>query len=72
MVGKLQRFRYREHRIVNFEMETSALYGLGALMGHDMVTLCALIANRATGEYNADHKETVRSLIAMVLDQLTK
>jgi uridine phosphorylase len=71
MIKKLQSFRFQGHRIVNFEMETSALYGLGALMGHEMVTICTLIANRATGDYNPDHKKVVNSLIALVLDQIT-
>jgi uridine phosphorylase len=67
MIRKLQTFSYQGHRIVNFEMETSALYGLGALMGHEMVTICTLIANRATGEYNPNHKQVVNSLIDLVL-----
>jgi uridine phosphorylase len=71
MLKKLQGFRFQGHRIVNFEMETSALYGLGALMGHEMVTICTLIANRATGDYNPDHKKIVLELIALVLDKLT-
>ena len=71
MIKKLQSFTHQGHRIVNFEMETSALYGLGALMGHEMVTICVLIANRATGQYNADHKSVVNDLIAMVLNQIT-
>ena len=72
MISKLQTFRHDGHRIVNFEMETSALYGLGALMGHEMVTICALIANRATGHYNPDHKLVVNDLIALVLDHITR
>lgn len=72
MINKLQGFTFRSNRILNFEMETSALYGLGALMGHEMVTICALIANRATGQYNADHKTVVNDLITMVLDQITR
>ena len=72
MIKKLQTFRLRDHRIVNFEMETSALYGLGALMGHKTATICVLIANRATGQYNADHKRVVNDLIDMVLDHLTR
>lgn len=71
MLLKLQSFRYKGHRIVNFEMETSALYGLGALMGHEMVTICTLIANRATGDYNPDHKKVVMELITLVLNKLT-
>ncbi|MCK9204588.1 MAG: nucleoside phosphorylase [Bacteroidales bacterium] len=71
MISKLQSFHHNGNRIINFEMETSALYGLGALMGHEMVTICALIANRATGDYNGDHKKIVRNLIALVLDTIT-
>jgi len=70
MISKLQKFRHNEHRIINFEMETSALYGLGALMDHKMVTLCALIANRATGEYISDHKPCIDKLIDLVLETL--
>ena len=72
MIKKLQSFSHYGHRIINFEMETSALYGLGALMGHEMVTICALIANRATGQYNPDHKLVVNDLIALVLDHITR
>ena len=72
MMHKLQSFRHKGHRIMNFEMETSALYGLGALMGHEMVTICTLIANRATGEYNPDHKKVVLELISLVLNQITR
>lgn len=71
MIRKFQSFRHGNHRIINFEMETSALYGLGALMGHQMATVCVLIANRATGTYNQDHKSVVRDLITMVLERIT-
>jgi uridine phosphorylase len=71
MIRKLQGFRHGEHRIVNFEMETSALYGLGALMGHHTVTICALIANRATGVYHGDHRDLIKRLIDLVLEKLT-
>lgn len=72
MIHQLQTFRFNDHRIVNFEMETSALYGLGALMGHRMATVCVLIANRATGNYNKDHKKVVNNLIEMVLNLCTR
>ncbi|MFC2101746.1 hypothetical protein ACFLS7_02015 [Bacteroidota bacterium] len=70
MIDKLQRFHCQGHRIANFEMETSALYGLGALMGHETLTICALVANRATGEYNPHHGPVIREMIALVLDRL--
>lgn len=72
MIRKFQSFKHNGHRIINFEMETSALYGLGALMGHQMATVCVLIANRATGNYSRNHKDSVKSLISLVLEQLTK
>ena len=72
MLHKLQGFRHGGHRIINFEMETSAIYGLGALMGHETVTMCAVIANRATGNYNPDHIKVVRSMIEMFLDLITQ
>ncbi len=71
MIEKLRTFDHQGLRIINFEMETSALYGLGALMGHEMVTLCALIANRATGAYIPDHKRLIADLIKLVLDTIT-
>jgi uridine phosphorylase len=72
MIEKLRGFVHNGNRILNFEMESSALYGLGALMGHEMVTLCALIANRATGKYNPDHRQVVNDLITMVLTTITR
>ncbi len=70
MIDKLQRFHCQGHRITNFEMESSALYGLGALMGHETLTICALVANRATGEYNPHHGPVIKELIKMVLEGL--
>ena len=70
MNEKLQRFRFNNQRIINFEMETSALYGVGRLLGHNVVTVCALIANRATHSYSNDHKWMIKSLIEMVLDKI--
>ena len=66
----LNRFEFKEHRITNFEMETSALYGLGALLGHESCTVCAIIANRFVKEYSKDYKKTVQELISVVLRRL--
>jgi uridine phosphorylase len=65
---KLQQFSYQNNRIVNFEMETSALYGFGKLLGHHTITVCAVIANRYHKTYSKDYKATVRNLIEKVLD----
>ena len=68
---KIKSFRYKDERIINFEMETSALYGLGSLLGHRVMTVCALIANRATDETWPDHKALIGKLIDLVLERLT-
>jgi len=70
MISKLQNFHCRGHRITNFEMETSALFGLGALMNHETLTICALVANRATGEYNPNHCPVIMELTEFVLNGL--
>jgi uridine phosphorylase len=67
---KLSSFQYQKHRITNFEMETSALYALGKMMGHHCCTCCAIIANRSRKEYADDYKVIVNDLIQTVLDRL--
>ena len=65
-------FSWEEERIVNYEMETSALYGLCAALGHKATTICAVVANRSRKEKSKDHKKTVQSMIEMVLERSTK
>jgi len=69
---KLTAFRYGELRITNFEMETSALYGLSKLLGHHAATVCAIIANRIAKQYSRDYHKTVNDLIVKTLENLTK
>lgn len=64
-------FNYQGMRITNFEMETSALYGLAKNLGHHPLTICAIIANRESKTFSADHQATVRKLIQFVLNNLT-
>ncbi len=67
---KLGSFRHGGLRVTNFEMETSALYGLGKLLGHDCCTLCAIIANRVAKRYSKDYRKAVDDLIRLVLERL--
>lgn len=64
-------FRYGDLRITNFEMETSALYGLSSLLGHRAVTVCAIIANRYRKEFAEKPELVIGELIDMVLERLT-
>ncbi|MBG14910.1 MAG: phosphorylase [Crocinitomicaceae bacterium] len=67
---QLNSFSFNKHRITNFEMETSALYGLSSLLGHNACTTCAIIANRFKKEYSKDYKKTVDQLIEVVLERI--
>ena len=67
---KMEAFRYRKNKICNFEMETSALYYLGQTLGHNTLTICAVIGNRLTKAYSKDHKRTVEQMINLVLSRL--
>ncbi|MGZ4049238.1 MAG: nucleoside phosphorylase [Bacteroidia bacterium] len=69
---QLTDFKFNENRITNFEMETSALYGLGALLGHQTCTVCAIIANRVAKQYSKNYHAAVEELIQLVLERLTK
>lgn len=63
LVNRLSDFRYGQHRISNFEMETSAIYGLGKLMGHQCLAINAIVANRVKQEFSKDGKAAVERLI---------
>ncbi|MFN5712560.1 MAG: nucleoside phosphorylase [Bacteroidota bacterium] len=69
---KLTAFRFHQHRITNFEMETSALFGLSKLLGHHAITACAIIANRIKKQYSKDYKVTVDKLVKIILERLTE
>lgn len=67
----LTNFEFEGHRITNFEMETSALYGLGKLLKHDCLTACVIIANRVRKEFTSDYTKSVEILIQESLQRLT-
>jgi uridine phosphorylase len=68
--GKMDTFNFDNQRITNLEMETAAIYGLSALLGHNALSLNAIIANRATGTFSDDPYKAVDELIAYALDKI--
>jgi uridine phosphorylase len=64
-------FRFRGDRITNYEMESSAIYGLAKLLNHKALTICVVIGNRVTGEFLNDYKPAVMSLAQQVLDNIS-
>src|SRR5690606_39176149 len=67
---KLASFNYKGMSITNLEMETAGIYGLAKLLGHKALSMNAIIANRATGEFTQNPKKVVDDLIAYTLEKL--
>lgn len=67
---KMDNFSFEGVKVTNFEMETSVIYGLAKLLGHEACSLNAIIANRATGNFSIDPKLAVERLIEYTLDKL--
>ena len=67
---KVESFEYNGFRITNFEMESSAIAGLSALLGHRAMTVCMVIANRRTLQANTGYKNQIDDLIRIVLDKI--
>jgi uridine phosphorylase len=70
--SKMDNFNYNGTRMTNLEMETSAIYGLGKLLGHNCLSLNAIIANRANGTFSEDPYKAVDELIAYALEKLAE
>jgi uridine phosphorylase len=67
---KIEAFDYKGKKITNFEMESSSLAALSALMGHRALTVCCIIAGRANKEMNVNYKGTLSGLIDTVLERI--
>ena len=67
---KVENFEYEGWKITNFEMESSALAGLSRLLGHKATTCCMVIANRLIKEANPNYKNSIDTLIKIVLDRI--
>ncbi len=69
-LDRLTSFKYDSFEFSNIEMETSAMYAMGALMGHRMLSMNAIIANRTTGEFAENAHAVVEELIQLVLERI--
>jgi len=70
LYDKIKDFKYNNCDITNFEMETSALYFLGKSLGHNTLTLCAVLGNRLEDKQSNKPLETINKLIDIVLERL--
>ena len=68
LIDQLTSFTFGQHRISNFEMETAAIYGMGKVLGHQTVSLSAIVANRISKEFSKDGDAAVDQLIKKTLN----
>jgi len=68
--NKVAAFSLDNLQVANFEMETSALYGLAKLLGHNACTVCVVIANRASKTFIKDYHPPMKKLIKLILDRI--
>ena len=67
---KIESFDYRGYKITNYEMESSAVAGLAALLGHRALTVCMVIANRLAREADTSYKNSIDDLVSTVVSRL--
>lgn len=72
LISTLSAFRYENLRILNLEMETSGIYGLAALMGHQAISMNCILANRVTGGFSKTPERAIGQLIEYTLEKLTQ
>ncbi len=72
IIDRARHFKYDGQDVTNFEMETSSLYVLSAMLGHNALTVCDIIANRINDEFNPNYKESMLTLIGDVIDRIAK
>ena len=71
LIDRLTTFSFGNHRVSNFEMETSAIYGMGKILGHHCLSLSAIVANRITKEFSKDGGAAVEKLIVKTLETIS-
>lgn len=69
---KIERFEHEDLRVTNLEMESSAIAGLAALLGHRALTVCTVIAQRTAGDSKPDYAAFVRNMVETALAKLTR
>jgi uridine phosphorylase len=68
LLDRLSQFQFGQHTITNFEMETAGIYGLGKLLGHQCLSISAIVANRVKKEFSNDTNGLILRLIDRSLD----
>jgi uridine phosphorylase len=70
LIKELNYFHAHDYWLTNFEMETAGYYALSRLLGHEMISLNAIVANRITNQFSRDADKTIDELVKKVLSRL--
>lgn len=71
LIDNLNAFQFKNLRITNFEMETSAIYGMARMMGHQAISLNAIVANRVLKQFSKNGHKAVQKLIKFALEKIS-
>ncbi len=71
LIDNLNTFQFKNLRITNFEMETSAIYGMARMMGHQAISLNAIVANRVLKQFSKNGHKAVQKLIKLALEKIS-
>jgi uridine phosphorylase len=71
-LDRLTDFEHNDFKVTNLEMETSAIYALAKMLGHNALSLNAIVANRSTGEFSKNSKGVILELVKFTLNKLSK
>jgi uridine phosphorylase len=69
-IDSMADFKTKYGKITNFEMETSAIYGLSSILGHKAISLNLILANRTKGQFSSQYKEKIDELIQLTLEKI--
>ncbi len=67
----IERFEVSDRQVLNYEMESSALYALGKALGHKCLCMCIVVANRKAMQFSKDYHPAMKQLIKNVLEGLS-
>ncbi|MDC0909572.1 nucleoside phosphorylase [Flavobacteriaceae bacterium] len=70
-ISEIKKISFTNDRITNLEMETAIIYGMSKILGHNAISLNAILANRENGTYSEEPNKTINRLILQTLDKLS-
>ena len=70
-ISEIKKISFSNDKVTNLEMETAIIYGMSKILGHNAISLNAILANRENGTYSLNPNKTINRLILLTLDKLS-